>query len=376
LIGGWLFGLAYKYFLGGGDTWSYFNSANILADLVANDVLTYLGIVIGGDIPESLLSVVGYTEQPRALLMVRITSIPNALTGGDYWLTSAYFSLFAFFGQWKLAQNVANTYDKSNSAALVAFVFYPSLVFWGSGLSKEAVFLGGFGWLVSWYWPYFEKSGVTIYRLLLTLLLVVVLGQLKYYYMAVLIPILTTTLLINRFASNLVGLKFVITWLLCMFILIFSVSWIHPNLRFDQVASVIQENANLLISKSESPITYVDHNQPLVWMIVNYPKAVITGLLRPNIGDWGKLAQNLAVMENILLALLLMVRFIPPVWKPSTLKHTLPCLIYILLLSGLLALATPNFGTLVRYKISFLPILVFLGLYRNSWWERLPVKLP
>jgi len=152
LIGGWLFGLAYKYFLGGGDTWSYFNSANILADLVANDVLTYLGIVIGGDIPESLLSVVGYTEQPRALLMVRITSIPNALTGGDYWLTSAYFSLFAFFGQWKLAQNVANTYDKSNSAALVAFVFYPSLVFWGSGLSKEAVFLGGFGWLVSAGW--------------------------------------------------------------------------------------------------------------------------------------------------------------------------------------------------------------------------------
>jgi hypothetical protein len=36
-----------------------------------------------------------------------------------------------------------------------------------------------------------------------------------------------------------------------------------------------------------------------------------------------------------------------------------------MLLAIFLALSTPNFGTLSRYKIGFFPFLVFLTLYKN-----------
>ena len=376
IIGGLTLGALYLNYFEGGDTWAFFNSSKVLSQLAQGDPTTYFKVLIGGSIPERLAADIGFADQPRALLMVKIMSPLTLMTGGSYWLVSIYFSLFAFSGLWALVRNIAHTYSNSHHAALAAFIFYPSLVFWGSGVTKETVFIGGLGWLVSWYWPYFQRPKRKIYQWLIAVLLALLMVQLKYYYMGVFVSVLGTTIIcekVLKFSSN---YRFVLMWLSIFIFLVFIVSWLHPNLRLDYLALVIKENAQLLELKTNTPIEFIDIKEPIAWMTANFPWAVITGILRPNLWDWGNLAQNLAVFENILILVFLFTRLRYFQLKEVEVRQILPCIIYVVILSGLLTLATPNFGTLVRYKVSFMPVLLFLILYKNPWWERLTAKLP
>lgn len=376
IFGGLALGALYLHYFDGGDTWAFFHSSKVLGQLALSEPATYFKALVGGQIPHSLATDVGFIEQPRALLMVRTMSLLTLLTGGSYWLVSIYFSLFAFSGLWALVHNIERTYRESHHAALAAFIFYPSLVFWGSGITKEAVFIGGLGWLVSWFWPYFKRPPLKVFQWLFAVLFALLMAQLKYYYMGVFMSVLVTTIICEKLFGFSSSYRFLVGWLLLFLVMGFIVSWLHPNLRLDQLALVIKENAQLLEMKTSVPIEFIELHEPMAWMSANFPWAVVTGILRPNLWDWGSLAQNLAIIENIFILVVLIIRLRFFQLMEAEIRQLLPCIIYVVILSGLLTLATPNFGTLVRYKVSFMPVLLFLLLYKNPWWERLSAKLP
>jgi hypothetical protein len=312
--------------------------------------------------------------------MVKLLSVFTYITGSNYWLSSAYFSLFSFCGLWALINRITTTYPGSSKAALFSFVFYPSVLFWGSGISKETIFLGGFGFLLSWFWPYFISSGpVKAYKWIFAILIMVLLVKLKYYYMAVFIPVLVTSNIVrwvlpeqeNRLRRNLY-------WLFIFTIILFTANWLHPNLRIDQLAALIKTNGQDILARTSlaAAIDFIDYPVPSTWMAMNFPWAIITGLFRPNIGDWGTFLQNLAVLEHVTILVMLVDGLRTFNRHQPQIHHLFPCIIYILILSGMLALSTPNFGTLVRYKVSFMPVFIFIILYRSIWWNKLTAKLP
>ena len=378
LLGGIAYGLFYQNQIQGGDTLTFFENSQILAQWGTANFYQYLWALIGGAVPEELIQAMGYETQPRALFMVKILSVFTIITAGSYWLSGLYFSLFSFAGIWTLVNCIAVQYSGSKKAALAAFIFLPSALFWGSGVSKEALYLGGFGFLSAWFWPYFQVKLRPLQWVLATGLLLL-LFHLKYYYVAVLVPVLIATVLALRLfkaqdRSWLAGLR----WLALFLLLVFGLSWLHPNLRFHHLAEVVRSNSELLaqISSGNALIKFNPHPDPLVWMGMNLPWATVTGLLRPNFGDWGSVYQNLAVLEHMVIALFLLGAFVT--WPAQRMQHIdwLPCLVYVLVLAGMLTLSTPNFGTLVRFKISYLPDFVFMVLYKNKFWDRLVSKLP
>ena len=377
ILGGVLFGLYYKVQIDGGDTWKFFESSKMLAQWGTANFSQYVQALAGGIIPDELITVMGYQEQPRALLMAKILSLFTIMTAGNYWLTGFYFSLFSFAGVWTLVVCISAHYENSGKAALAAFVFLPTVLFWGSGISKEALYLGGFGLVAAWFWPYFYHKPKPV-EWVAGLAILWLLFNLKYYYIAVLVPVLAATIINSRIILRPHGLLNHLRWLAIFLLLLFGISWLHPNLRPDFVAQVIKSNAELVVQASANSalIDFKTHADASVWMGLNLPWAIFTGLLRPNIGDWGNLYQNLAVLEHLVVGLFLL-GFIRSSggWKYQQ-WDWLPCLVYVLLLSGLLTLSTPNFGTLVRYKISYFPMFVFLVLYRNRWWDQLVTKLP
>ncbi len=380
ILAGVGFGLLYKFHFQGGDTWSFFEASNVLVERFSGDLANYFLWLAGNSWPDHLVNEIGYQGEPRALLMIRILSVLTLITDGNYWLCSAYLSLFAFGGLWALTDRITRTYPGSTKAATAAFIFLPSTLFWSSGVSKETLFMGVFGYLMAWYWPYFKRrNDGKYYYWLLAIPMALVLFQLKYYYMAVLLAVLLTTAIQSRSVpGNQSWLMVHGTWMVIFSILIFGASWLHPNLRFDYLSDMIKNNALEIISKTGSRglIVFIENTDPTVWMGINLPWAMVTGILRPNLGDWGSWLQNLAIMENLSITILIVGRIrslhkgdlLPPDWYP--------CLVYILILAGLLTLSTPNFGTLVRYKVSFMPVFLFLILYKNPWWEKLTAKLP
>ena len=380
ILGGVLFGIYYKFFGQGGDTWSFFESATVLVHWGVNNPWHYLKSLAGSPLPDNLLQQIGFADQPRALFMVKIVSVFSLVTGNNYWLTSGYFSLFSFLGIWTLVNRIAENYAGSGKAALAAFIFLPSAIFWGSGISKEAIFMAGFGFLSAWCWPRFGAvKGTNVVHWLAGLLLLLILFQLKYYYLAVFVPVMLSTLVQSRIIKGDSPAVLVHScWLVIFAILLFAASWLHPNLRLDYLAHLVNSNSgNITVSSSHSALVHFrDHADATTWMAMNFPWAVFSGLLRPNIGDWGTVFQDLAVVEHLAITILLLGK-LGSVRKWNLLQPDwLPCIIYVIILSGLLTLSTPNFGTLVRYKVSYLPVFIFLVLYRNSWWEQLVRKLP
>lgn len=380
ILAGVGFGLLYKYHFQGGDTWSFFEGSKVLVERFFEDPKSYFLWLSGNSWPDHLVNEIGYQGAPRALLMIKILSVLTLITGGNYWLSSAYLSLFAFGGLWALVDRIARTYPGATKAAVGAFIFLPSALFWSSGISKETLFMGVFGYLTAWFWPYFMRQNERkYYYWWLAIPMILVLFQLKYYYMAVLLPVLITTVIHSRILQRNQRLLMVHgTWIMIFSILIFGASWLHPNLRLDYFTAMVKNNALEIISKtgSRALVVFIENPDPTFWMGINLPWAMVTGIIRPNLGDWGSFLQNLVILENLTITILIIGRIrslhnadlLPPDW--------FPCLVYVLILAGLLTLSTPNFGTLVRYKVSFMPVFVFLILYKNTWWDKVTAKLP
>jgi len=97
-------------------------------------------------------------------------------------------------------------------------------------------------------------------------------------------------------------------------------------------------------------------------MLRNAPLALFSGLFRPFFWEAQNAFQLLAAFENAVLFLLTIVSIkkLKNLWLSADRLLIFSALAYCILLGVFLALSTPNFGTLSRYRTCFLPFLFFL----------------
>ena len=101
--------------------------------------------------------------------------------------------------------------------------------------------------------------------------------------------------------------------------------------------------------------------------------AIFSGLYRPFFTEATTVLQFLSAAENFLL-LIMTATALMRIKNIVKGKHRLlifSLIIYIIVLCIFLALSTPNFGTLSRYRVGFLPFFVFLLIAENPLVTRL-----
>ena len=147
------------------------------------------------------------------------------------------------------------------------------------------------------------------------------------------------------------------------------VSFAQPNFYLDRIGSVIVTNYEAFTAKSD-PDEFIHYeNLTSSWLSIlkNMPKAIFSGLFRPLPGDGHSWLSWLAKIEHILILLLAFAAL----WRlPGQLNYKkrlllLAAITYCMVLAGFLALSAPNFGTLIRYKVGFLPIFIVLITFQN-----------
>lgn len=201
--------------------------------------------------------------------------------------------------------------------------------------------------------------------------------NLKYYWMGVLMPVVITTVAVNllkRGRSVMARFELVI-WTGLFVICLLIATGIHPNFyphRFLEV--IVQNNEEFMtLTDPKNAVQYNDLQATASSVIANSPQALGAGLFRPFVWEAHNLLSLSAGLENILL-LMLVVSALPSLTKLLNAPHRLlgfAIIIYVIILATFLALSTPNLGTLSRYKVGFLPFLVFLTLYQNPFLTRL-----
>ena len=370
-------GLLYQYYYTFGDTYVFFNEAEALNKVASIDFGAYLEYLFGMN-DEAFSS--SYDYQPRALFLVKILSVINLLTGGDYWISSLYFSLFAFSGSWFAVTTFLKYYDQYKGAIILSFFYFPSVVFWSSGLIKESVAMGCIYIIVSLLLIFYQECKLNIYQILTLVLTLLILWNIKYYYAGIIIllgfSLLTISLItrsFNKIKHN--GYGQIGLFFLLIVIASLVVTQLHPNFYLHRILEVIVDNY-LAFQNISEPGDFVVFNslEPNVLSFIYYfPKALISGLFRPFIGESIEPFKIVAGLENLLLAVLFIFALskLPQKVQPTSRLLILTAIMFIVIMAVLLTLSSPNYGSLIRYKTGFLPFFVLLITMQNPWVNKL-----
>lgn len=370
LCGGLFIGVLYNGYYTGGDTWVYFNDGSAIAALAGESWSGYLQFLWSGQHPS--LPDFGQVP-PRALFFTKIASLSVLLSGYNYWIASCWFSLLSFLASWFLVREIDAIQPRWRGAALFSFLFLPSVVCWTSGLIKESIAMASLCFVVVVFLRTWSGRKVSIPMGLMLIPAVWILWGLKYYYLAVLLPVTITELIMNRVVRpRLRGMNSYTStgiWLILFLIPVSLVSVLHPNFYPQRFLDVIVTNYETFESISDpNDVVHFSGLAAEPWSIVSHsPKALIAGLFRPFLWEATSIVKLMAATETLFL-LVLFIGFVPATIsrKEPWSVLSLPLIVYCCALAIFLALSTPNLGTLSRYRVGFLPFFVLLITARNT----------
>jgi hypothetical protein len=370
IIAGIGVGLLYANYYHTGDTLNYFADGKILSALAKHDAGSYVRFLWNGD--GDALSNLKLSDS-RAIFFTKFVSILCLLTGDQYWVSATYFSLLCFFGAWFLFKKIQAWFPGTTIPAFVAFFLFPSIVFWTSGLIKESLACGALFYLTGVFLEAWFVHKVTIRQSLLAVPALWILWALKYYYAAIFLPVVFTCLmykfLFTPFLKPSSKGYALFLWLLIFICPLIVVSFAHPNFYFHRFLEVIVSNNEIYNASSEPNdlIQFSDLKPEVLSIMRNAPAALFAGLFRPTLLEGDNTIQRIAGMENLFLLFLFTSSLMntKKLFDGSNRVLVFGVLVYVVLLCVFITLSTPNFGTLSRYRVGYLPYFVFLTLCNN-----------
>ncbi len=375
LLAGWLLGWLYYNYYGQGDTLEFYNYATQLAEAAGQAPGHYIQFLFGFDAGPFDAQLPQLAQAaPRVLFFVKILSVVAVLTGSQYWLMGLYLSLFSFLGMFYLAIVMHRHLNSRPVPLALAFLFFPSVVFWSSGVLKESLMVGLLGFAIGAFITFYQAKKANWLYLVLVGILVWLLFNFKYYYAAVLVPVLVTAYTIKVLQANNevlrhkpgIMLRF---WFLVFIVLLLVASSLHPNLQPANFLQAIVTNHNLTLEASQPHSMVHFYELQPTWgsVLLNAPLALCTGLFRPTIIEAATMTHVPAAVDNTLvLVLVFMAIWQYKRWKPLKLTPLLVGLfVYCGVLAIFLSLSAPNLGAIFRYRVGYMPLFVYLLFEAN-----------
>ena len=377
-MGGVALGLIYLYYYQiPADTFLFFEDSKKLTELARIDFLSYVRFLFLDDPTHPLWTEIVY-QQSRALFMVKITSLFGLITLDNYWITSIYFSVLSFICAWRLTTSIVESFPSAKTAAVVAFLYFPSVVFWSSGLIKESVAIAALFFLSTAVIRLWVGKQLQWWEWIVVIFSAWVEWRLKYYYLAVFLPIAAAALITRRLSNTWhvkgTAIK-ALLWIATFIFPLVIISFLRPNFYPARILAVIVSNYHefTAMSDAEDVIEYPSLEPTISSVVRNIPKALVSGIFRPFPWEAHTMFQWLIAFENVVL-LLLSVTSIGNIARLVKSRHRLllcSILLYVTVLCVFLALSTPNFGTLSRYRVSFLPFFFLLITIENPFVKKL-----
>jgi len=266
----------------------------------------------------------------------------------------------------------------------IAVLFFPSVVFWGSGIMKDTITFSAAAWFTySFYMVMFKKKKVFI-NFMCLLITSYLLLKIKPYIFVSLLPGAFIWVSSKRigYIKNQV-LRAFVTPLILSVTLVFGVVFINlfsGNLgvysSFDtmvQKAQITQMDLKREIQYGKNFYDIGEFDGSVESLVLKAPISIISGLFRPFIweisGPFGVIS---AIESSILFFLVLLSFFRLGIINNIKFIFNTPIVFFSFLFCTIFAysvgLATANFGALVRYRIPLMPFFlasqfILLDLY-------------
>ncbi len=385
----------YIYYYQGGDTLNYFYSSRVMLELAKINPKVFIDILLFGNLsPENMhtftmeTGIPSYSSDPLSFFIIRLATPFPIFSSNSMLSASLLFTVFSYSGIWKLYSVFVEEFPTLEKDLAFAVLFMPSVFFWGSGILKDPVTLSAVGWFTFAFYKIviqkFWKVKYIIYFLISSYLLL----SIKPYIYYVLIPSSAAWLLLNILSGLKTG--FIRTITFPIIFIIFGAGAYFLILQIGQDRSKFSIDSlfnNALVTyedmKNENyggaSFDIGNYDASLGSLLSKSPIAISSALFRPFIWESRNPLMFFSALENTFLLIFTLYLLIKVKFREliATLMSN-PILIFTLSFTILFAfsigISTSNFGTLVRYKIPFLPFYVASLFILKSSNDLLKIK--
>ena len=368
VFAGFAYTYIFKNLLNGQDIFAFFNDSQIVFSALKDNPLYYFQMVFGRSditpIPTHLLpytNAMGYWSDQGNYVMVRINALFHLFSFGHMGVHVVFISFLSLIGIY----NIYRFFEPSfygDKLLLITFLFFtPSVVFWYSGLHKEAVVIFALGLILNSY-QHLIKDQFKALWLLAIIIATFLLIFVRFYVFAVFLPGLLALFLSYRI-KNIPKIVVFSSVFLFYTIIVIGIHYLYPSMSPFKEMVVRQTHFLNIHGSTTYAIPILDGS---VWTTIsNIPQALINSLIHPVPLDCigSSFLCFLAMAESYIILGLLVFAIFKIKWKrlrdDAVINYCLFSSISLLILMGLIV---NNAGALVRYKSILLPFLM-VGIY-------------
>jgi hypothetical protein len=318
----------------------------------------------------------GYFRVENNFMVTRFVAILSFISFGKYLIINFFFAMIAYSGVWRLYLFFYAQFPDLHKQFAIAILYLPTFVFWSSGILKDSLCISAMGWITYALYEAFYKKKHLIKNLCILFVFGYLLAVLKVYILISYVPFFILYLILKN--VNLVKNR-LLKWILGPALIIGSV------FAGQQVMTKFQEELGAFaaadITKQvgkqrsifrdetkagggESSFSLgVEFDGSIVSLIKIAPAAIIATFYRPFIWESRKISTLLSSLESLMIMLFTLfvfykagpIQFFQAIRKDSLILY---CILFALLFGLFVGATTPNFGSLVRYKIPCMPFYV------------------
>ena len=317
-------------------------------------------------------------------MVARLAAICSFFTFNRYLLNNLFFSMVSFTGVWHLFRFFYSLYPHLYKQIAIAVLFLPNFVFWSSGVLKDPICTGALGWITYALYEVLVKKKSLFKNSIILFIAGYFLSVLKLYILISYVPIFSLFIVLKNisFVNNKLLRIFLVPVLLTLSVVGFlaisnSMSKDLDRFAISKLAENITKTTNAytaVVEGNDSQFSLgVEFNGSPISLLKMAPAAIIATLFRPFIWEVRKVSQLLSAFESLVLLLFTFITlwrvglkfFFSNIIKDPAILY---CFLFAILFALFIGATTPNFGTLVRYKIPCMPFYVMaIYLIRNNY---------
>ncbi len=292
-------------------------------------------------------------------VVIRFNAIVGLFSFGHLQVHTVFANAVSFTGLVALYKFFLNYLPREKISFLKWGLFlFPSLLFWSSGVLKEAILTGCFGMAIYLADIFFVNKKVGIYKTALFLICLWIMVLLKPYILILFLPCIAG-FYISRNMSFLRTHLIYILLFAGLFVIALLMHFIIPD--YSPIFLIARKQNDLInwsLSVDAGSLIHTNYLNPEIWDIIRKaPHGFITALLRPHIFEADTGFMLFAAMENLLIVSLIIIAIIMPTKSIKQTPLTGLCFWFCLAGFTFVGLTTPVAGAIVRYKIIMLPFL-------------------
>ena len=353
----------FKYLIAGNDIFNYFAESEIIFSALKENPLYYLQLTFGvNDFhPEPphlkpYIDAMGFWYDQGNYFMVRMNAIFRLFSFGFFKVHILFISFLSFIGLFNMYKFFRPYFNGDQPILIILLFFTPSVVFWYSGMHKEAFVILSLGLLLN-HTKKMSEQPFVVQNMIVVIFSLVMLFLVRFYVFAAFIPGLMAFLISKRTKKIPPVIVFVALYGV---LVVFGMSF--NSTMMDEIV-IRQEKFLTFEGKTSYDIPVLDGT--VLNFFKNIPRGGLNVFTRPFVGNCLN-SSFLCYMAMIEAYLILFVVFMCLIRTNLQTLFRNPmvnfCLFTSLSLLILIGVIVNNAGALVRYKSVALPFLL-IGLY-------------